>query len=119
MLNPRKMRLAVDSKVTDLDTKKEVGELIPKDTDIDLVEKITVNGATWLRSKWASDNQKNWGIQLDRFVEVPEAPDVPPEPIPEPPLQTDPEPSQPEYPNWFIKFWLQLIEAIKKIIGKE
>lgn len=55
------------------------------------------------------------------------APVLPEPPKPEPPV--DPEvvipppvppvkPPKEEYPNWFINFWLQLIEAIKNIIGR-
>lgn len=56
----------------------------------------------------------------DLDVYTPPKPPTPPQPEPEEP--TDPEPTPepaPEYPVWFIRFWLQLIEAIKKILGKE
>lgn len=90
-VNPRKMRLLVDSKVTDLDTMKEFGDVVAAGTDIDLVEKKTVSpGKVYARSKWSKTNDKNWGILLDRFGEVPEAPEVPREPVPEPPIDVDP-----------------------------
>lgn len=89
--NPRKMRLLVDSYVTDLDTMKPTGNLVKAGTDIELVEKkTTAPGKVYARSKWSKDNNKNWGIPLDLFGEVPEAPEVPREPVPEPPLDVDP-----------------------------
>jgi len=89
--NPRKMRLMVESKVTDLDTMKEFGDVVVVGTDIDLVEKKTVSaGKVYARSSWSKTNNKNWGILLDRFDEVPEAPEVPREPVPEPPIDVDP-----------------------------
>jgi len=91
--NPRKMRLLVASRVTDLDTMKEAGDTIPVGTDIELVEKKTVKaGVVYARSKWSKDNNKNWGMLLDRFGEVPSTnPEPPREPVPEPPLDVDPE----------------------------
>lgn len=92
MVNPRKMRLLVASKVTDLDTMQEFGEVVAVGTDIDLVELKTVApGKVFARSKWSKTNNKNWGIQLDRFGEVPSTqPEPPREPVPEPPIDTDP-----------------------------
>lgn len=91
-LTPRKMRLLVDSRVTDLDTMKEAGDVIIAGTDIDLVEKKTVSaGKVYARSKWSKTNNKNWGILLDRFGEVPATnPEPPREPVPEPPIDVDP-----------------------------
>lgn len=91
--NPRKMRLLVESRVTDLDKMTESGDVIPVGTDIDLVEKKTTSpGVVYARSKWSKDNNKNWGILLDRFGEVPSTnPEPPREPVPEPPLDVDPE----------------------------
>lgn len=92
MLTPRKMRLLVASMITDLVTMADTGSLIPAGTDIDLVELKTISaGKVYARSKWSRDNNKNWGIPLDRFGEVPEpVPEPPREPVPEPPLNTDP-----------------------------
>lgn len=88
---PRKMRLLQDTYVIDLDTMKETGSLVKAGTDIDLVEKKTTTpGKVYARSKWSKDNNKNWGIPLDLFGEVPEAPEVPREPVPEPPIDVDP-----------------------------
>lgn len=90
--NPRKMRLLVDSYVTDLDTMKPVGALLVAGTDIDLIDKKTISpGKVYARSNWSRDNNKNWGIPLDVFGEVPsEQPDPPREPVPEPPIDVDP-----------------------------
>ena len=92
MAAPRKMRLLVASQVTDLDTMKEFGDVVAVGTDIDLVELKTVApGKVFARSKWSKTNDKNWGIQLDRFGEVPSTqPEPPREPVPEPPIDVDP-----------------------------
>lgn len=92
MLTPRKMRLLVASRVTNLDDMTETGDVIQVGTDIDLVELKTVKpGEVYARSKWARDNGKNTGIRLDRFGEVPtEQPEPPREPVPEPPIDVDP-----------------------------
>ena len=92
MQTPRKMRLLVASKVTNLDNMTELGEVIQVGTDIDLVELKTVKpGEVYARSKWSRDNNKNTGIRLDRFGEVPtEQPEPPREPVPEPPIDVDP-----------------------------
>ena len=92
MANPRKMRLAVASMVTDLDTMKEFGDVVAVGTDIDLVELKTVSpGKVYARSAWSKTNNKNWGIELSRFGEVPSTqPEPPREPVPEPPIDTDP-----------------------------
>lgn len=91
--NPRKMRLLVESRVTDLDKMVEVGDVIPAGNDVELVEKKTTSpGIVYARSKWSRDNNKNWGIRLDRFGELPSTnPEPPREPVPEPPLDVDPE----------------------------
>lgn len=91
MLTPRKMRLVVNSYVTDLDTDKPVGEEVLAGTDVALVEKKTTkDNKVWVRSEWAKTNNKNWGLLLDRFTEVPEVPEPPREPVPEPPIDVDP-----------------------------
>lgn len=118
MLNPRKMRLTVDSKVVDLDTMTEFGDFVKAETDIDLVElKTTSPGVVYARSKWSKENNKNWGLLLNRFKEVPTptpTPEPPREPVPEPPLDVDP--TKPgngdtvEQLNWLVK-------AIKAILA--
>lgn len=85
----RKMKTVYDTFVVDLDTGKNQGSQIPKGTEIDLVEKKTLkNSKMYLRSKWARDNNKNWGIAIDQLEEI--KPDVPREPVPEPPINVDP-----------------------------
>lgn len=92
MQNPRKMRLLVASQVTDLDTMLEFGDVIGVGEDVELVELKTVApGRVYARSKWAQTNNKNWGIPLDRFGDVPSTqPEPPREPVPEPPIDVDP-----------------------------
>lgn len=92
MLTPRKMRLLMDTFVVDLDTMENVGEIIKAGTDIDLVDKKTVKpGVVYVRSRYSKDKDLNRGLLLDRFGEVPTAPEVPREPVPEPPIDVDPE----------------------------
>jgi len=112
--NPRKMRAAVDLKVYDLDAKADVGETIKAGTDIDLVEKLTnTDGKIYLRSKWARDSKKNWGVLSSKMMEIPEAPVVPPETVPPKPIDTDP--TLPG--NGDIETRLSALEAIvKKIV---
>jgi hypothetical protein len=89
LATPRKMRTLQDLYVYDLDNNKNVGDVIKKGTDVELVEKIN-NGVVYVRSKWARDNNKNWGIRLDQMGEIPAAPEPPVEPVPERPIDTDP-----------------------------
>lgn len=88
---PRKMRTAVDLKVYDLTNKADIGDTIPAGTDIDIVDILTnTDGKVYLRSKWAHDNSKNWGVLANQMIEVPAAPPVDPQPIPPKPIDTDP-----------------------------
>lgn len=91
MDTPRKMRTAEDLKVYDLTNKTDVGDVIPKGTDIDLVDKLTnTDGKIYLRSKWAHDNNKNYGVLANKMMEIPAAPVTPPETVPPKPIDTDP-----------------------------
>lgn len=116
MATPRKMRLASDTYVHDLDTGKDIGSLIFAGTDVDLVEKKTdKNNVVWVRSKWAKENNKNWGMKLNLFAEIPApTPEPPVEPTPEPPLDVDPTvPGNGDYIaqiNWLVK-------AVKAILA--
>lgn len=94
MATPRKMVTSVDLRVTNLDTNIEFGDVIKAGTEVDFVEKKTLkNNRMYLRTKWSKDNKKNWGLPIDSLEEVAE--DVPREPIPEPPINVDPdEPSE-------------------------
>lgn len=85
----RTLRTVYALKVTDLDTMTEIGATIAKDTDVIIVEKKTLaNSRMFVRSKWARDNNKNWGIPMDNMAEL--KPEIPREPIPEPPITVDP-----------------------------
>lgn len=116
-VTPRKMRLLVDSRVTDLDTMKETGDVIEAGEDIDLVEKKTTSpGKVYARSKWSKTNNKNWGILLDRFGEVPsDQPEPPREPVPEPPIDVDP--TTPG--NGDVVERLNFLERIVKLIAEK
>lgn len=121
MQNPRKMRLLVDSRITDLDKNVEAGDVIKAGTDVDLVELKTVApGKVFARSKWSRDNGKNWGIQLDRFGEVPATvPEPPREPVPEPPIDVDPTtPGQGDpAPTEQLNVILRILKAIANFFG--
>ena len=89
MATARKMRTVYDLYVIDLDTMKPQGAVIRKGTDIDLVEKKTLsNNKMYLRSKWARDNNKNWGVPIDQLEEITA---VPREPVAEPPININPD----------------------------
>ena len=91
MDNPRKMRTAADLKVYDLTNKTEIGDTIPAGTDIELIDILTnTDGQVYLRSKWAHDNNKNWGVLANKMTEIPSAPPVDPQPVPPKPIDTDP-----------------------------
>ena len=91
MDNPRKMRVASDLKVYDLTNKTDIGDVVPAGTDIELVDILTnTDGQIYLRSKWAHDNNKNWGVVANKMTEIPSAPPVDPQPIPPKPIDTDP-----------------------------
>lgn len=119
-INPRKMRLLVDSRVTDLDKMVESGDVILAGADIDLVEKKTVSaGKVYARSKWSKTNNKNWGILLDRFGEVPSTqPEPPREPVPEPPLDVDPEtPGNGDVVAEKLNVIIRILKAIAQKLG--
>ena len=91
MDNPRKMRTAADLKVYDLTNKTDIGDTIPAGTDIELIDILTnTDGQVYLRSKWAHDNNKNWGVLANKMTEIPSAPPVDPQPVPPKPIDTDP-----------------------------
>lgn len=91
MDTPRKMQAAVDLKVYDLTNKAFIGETITAGTVIDLVEKLTnTDGILYVRSRWARDNKKNWGILYSKLQEIPAAKPADPEPVPPKPIDTDP-----------------------------
>lgn len=110
----RKLRTAMEVRVTNLDTMELIGDVIPTGKDIDMVEKKTLaNNRMYIRSAWAKTNGKNWGIPMDQLVEI--APDVPREPIPEPPIDVDPE--TPSDSDVVIEA-KGIIEAIKALLDK-
>lgn len=116
MDTPRKMVTTRDLKVLDLDTLKEVGDTIAKGTEISLVEKKTLaNNKVYVRSKWARDNNKNWGIPLDSVAEIPTTPTVPQvETIPPTPIDTNPNvPSDSD-----VVIAKGIIEQIKTLLDK-
>lgn len=136
MLTPRKMRVGADTRVTNLDTGEEFGDVVKEGTDVSLVEKKTTrelkNGketfTVWVRSEWAKENDKNWGMKLEMFTEVPPAPEEPPtpepepEPVPEPPIDIDPnpkpEPELPKYPQWITNLVYAFFRLISAIFNK-
>ncbi len=118
MDTPREMITTRDLRVVDLDTVKEVGDVIPKNTPIELVDKKTLaNNKVYARSKWAKTNNKNWGVPLDSMTEKPNIPEVPPvETVPETPIDTDPTtPSDSDSDALIAK---GIIETIKGLLDK-
>lgn len=90
--NPRKLRTTRDLRVVDLTANVEVGDVIPANTDIDIVDKTTTaDHKMYFRSKWANTNSKLWGVPADSMTELPTAPEVPVEPIPPTPIDTNPD----------------------------
>lgn len=87
--NPRRLVTAMDLKVFDLTLNKEVGETIAKGTEISFDQKKTTKAnRMYLRSVWSTTNNKDWGLPIDSLIELS---DVPREPVPEPPINVDPE----------------------------
>lgn len=136
MATPRKMRLLYDNRVTDLTTRQLVGDVIRAGTDVDLQDKKTVREGTntrvYVRSKWAHDADKNWGIPLDQFTEVPSTqPEPPREPVPEPPIDVNPDipgrgdPQEPIDPNVppakknLLQLLLQFLRVVRTIFTRK
>ncbi|MFA5937332.1 MAG: hypothetical protein WC822_05680, partial [Candidatus Paceibacterota bacterium] len=105
------------------DKRAEIGDTIPAETDVDLVELKTIregnNTRVYARSKWAQANNKNWGIALDQFKEVPATvPEPPREPVPEPPIVVDPEtPTSNDVIAEKLNVILKIIKAIANFFG--
>lgn len=71
--NPRLMRTLVDVAIIDFSTGKAVGDPIPSGTDVFIQNQTQYKGAVYLRSKWAVENNKPWGVPAIAFSEVPGA----------------------------------------------
>lgn len=120
--NPRKMRLLTDTYVVDIATRQPQGNIVPAGTDVALVEKkTTADNKVWARSQWARDNNKDWGLPLDNFGEVPAVtpvPEPPVEPVPEPPLDVDPEvPGNGDVVLANTNLIVKILKAIAKFFG--
>jgi len=78
---------------------------IPKGTEVEVSATAAHElGGLYYLTEYSFSKGINNGINVVDCEDKPVPPPVPP---------TPPEP----YPNWFIQFWLQLWEAIKKILG--
>lgn len=112
MDKPRILVTAQELRVFDIDNNKEIGDPIPKGTEVTFVEKKTLkNNRMYLRTQWSKTNNKNWGLPIDSLLEVE---DVPREPVPEPPIDVDPEvPSDSD-----VVVATGMIEAIKKLLDQ-
>lgn len=121
MLKPRKMRLLVDTYVTDLDKMTHVGDIIKAGTDVDLVDKKTVKpGVVYVRSRFSQSKNLNRGLLLDRFGEVPNAPEVPREPVPEPPIDVDPDtPGAGDVVEQRLNFIEKILKLVAEKLGIE
>lgn len=79
--------MAIDGYVINLDTGQKQGDMIPAGKPIDFVQKINTD-KVYFRSQWAKTNSKNWGIPFDQLEEIADPVN---EPIPEKPIDTDPD----------------------------
>ena len=70
MDTPRNMRASANAKIFDLDTGKQVG-IIALGLDTPFTQKKEQGGKLYLRSKWSTDNNKNWGVDIDTLTEIP------------------------------------------------
>lgn len=67
---PRSMRAKKKVNIINLDTNKVEGT-IASGKDTPFVQKKEQNGKLYLRSKWSTDNKKNWGVNIDDLSEIP------------------------------------------------
>lgn len=78
------------------------------------------NGAVRATNGFNVGDTKNYVAPVLPAPPKPEpVPPKPPVTVPIPPPVPPVEPPKETYPVWFINFWLQLIEAIKNIIGRK
>lgn len=97
----------------------------------DLIEiagsfKNTKLNRTYYVTRYSFDKKIATGFHpadLEIYTPPVTVPPKPPEVKPDPPVEpTDPEPTpvppEEEYPAWFMRFWMKLIEAIKSIFDK-
>ena len=85
----RKLRVAQPVFITNLENYQTQGNQLAVGTEVEIVDKTTgTDKVMYVRSKWSKENGKNWGIRMDHLAEI--QPDVPREPVPEPPIVTDP-----------------------------
>lgn len=108
MDNPRKMRTKTDLRVLNLDTGLSTGDVIPKGKEIDFRMKATYNNILFLRSKWSTENSKNWGIEfnnLDEVIPLPIPEPKPEEPTPNPdtPVWVDSIVDEPNRPMYVLR----------------
>ena len=84
--------------------------------------KNTKLNRTYYITRYSFDKKIANGFSpVDLDIYAPPVPVPPKPPEPEPVEPTDPEPTpepEEEYPAWFMRFWMKLIEAIKNILGK-
>ncbi len=79
MAKPRTMVAAVDLYVRNLDSGKNQGDVIKKGTKIDFNTQKTIGSTTYLRSKYSTSKNLNWGIDMKQLKEVEVAPVPQPE----------------------------------------
>lgn len=71
MATPRKMRAKETLRIINLDNNQPEGAAVAAGTDIDFKQQKNQNGTTYLRSAWATSNNKNWGVDIRSLAEVP------------------------------------------------
>lgn len=106
------LRTKVQTNVIDLTSNKPTGTPIPTGTDIAFTAKKTVSGVEYYRSKWATDNNKNWGVLASDLMEIPKPPVIPPK-VEQPPVT-----ELPDYPKENNALLKQILELLQGLIAK-
>lgn len=70
LADPRQLKALVEVNVTDFSTGKTVGDPIPAGKLVDMANQTMYQGKVYLRSKWAVDNKKPYGMPAVAFGEA-------------------------------------------------
>jgi hypothetical protein len=109
---PITLRVKNRTSIIDLTTMKPTGAPLEVGTDVVFATSKVVNGVEYLRSKWATDNNKNWGVVATDLMEIPVPPVVPPK-VEQPPVA-----EMPDYSQENNKLLKQILELLQGLIAK-
>lgn len=109
---PITLRVKNRTSIIDLTTMKPTGAPLEVGTDVIFATSKVVNGVEYLRSKWATDNNKNWGVVATDLMEIPVPPVVPPK-VEQPPVA-----EMPDYSQENNKLLKQILELLQGLIAK-